>query len=142
MLKTVLRFGLIALALLILFQLSNVSLVIPSIPADTVIGITAVILVALGIYLGGNIKKDKVVEVEVAAPVEIDEERIQNLGISQRELEVLKLISTGLSNQEIGEQLFVSESTIKTHVSNLFVKLDVKRRTQAVTRAKEWRIIV
>lgn len=142
MLKTVLRFGLIALALLILFQLSNVSLVIPSIPADTVIGVTAVILVALGIYLGGNIKKDKVVEVEVAAPVEIDEERIQNLGISQRELEVLKLISTGLSNQEIGEQLFVSESTIKTHVSNLFVKLDVKRRTQAVTRAKEWRIIV
>lgn len=142
MLKTVLRFGLIALALLILFQLSNLSLVIPSIPADTVIGITAVILVALGIYLGGNIKKDKVVKVEVAAPVEIDEERIQNLGISQRELEVLQLISTGLSNQEIGEKLFVSESTIKTHVSNLFVKLDVKRRTQAVTRAKEWRIIV
>lgn len=144
MLKTVLRFGLIALALLILFQLSNVSLVIPSIPADTVIGITAVILVALGIYLGGNIKKDKVVEVEVevVAPIEIDEERIQNLGISQRELEVLQLISTGLSNQEIGEKLFVSESTIKTHVSNLFVKLDVKRRTQAVTRAKEWRIIV
>ncbi len=144
MLKTVLRFGLIALALLILFQLSNVSLVIPSIPADTVIGITAVILVALGIYLGGNIKKDKVVEVEVqvAAPIEIDEERIQNLGISQRELEVLQLISTGLSNQEIGEKLFVSESTIKTHVSNLFVKLDVKRRTQAVTRAKEWRIII
>ncbi|MCE7991626.1 MAG: DNA-binding response regulator [Roseivirga sp.] len=142
MLKTVLRFGLIALALLILFQLSNVSLVIPSIPADTVIGITAVILVALGIYLGGNIKKEKVVKVEVAAPVEIDQERIQNLGISQRELEVLNLISTGLSNQEIGEKLFVSESTIKTHVSNLFVKLDVKRRTQAVTRAKEWRIIV
>ncbi|GAB5522521.1 MAG: hypothetical protein Roseis2KO_03930 [Roseivirga sp.] len=142
MLKTVLRFGLIALALLILFQLSNLSLVIPSIPADTVIGITAVILVALGIYLGGNIKKDKVVKVEVAAPTEIDEERIQNLGISQRELEVLQLVSTGLSNHEIGEKLFVSESTIKTHVSNLFVKLDVKRRTQAVTRAKEWRIIV
>lgn len=142
MLKTVFRFGLIAIALLILFQLSNASLIVPSIPADTVIGITAVILIALGIYLGGNIKKDKIVEVEVAPAMEVDLERIQHLGISQRELEVLELISSGLSNQEIGEKLFVSESTIKTHVSNLFVKLDVKRRTQAVTRAKEWRIIV
>ena len=144
MLKTVFRFGLIAIALLILFQLSNASLIVPAIPADTVIGITAVILIALGIYLGGNIKKDKIVkvEVEVAPPIEVDLERIQHLGISQRELEVLELISNGLSNQEIGERLFVSESTIKTHVSNLFVKLDVKRRTQAVTRAKEWRIII
>lgn len=143
MLKTIFRFGLIAIVLLVLFQLSQVSLVVPSIPADTVIGITAVILIALGIYLGGNIKKDKVVrvEVEVPAQTEVDLERIQHLGISQRELEVLQLISQGLSNLEIGEKLFVSESTIKTHVSNLFVKLDVKRRTQAVTRAKEWNII-
>lgn len=139
MLKTVLRFGLIAIALLVLFQLSNASLFVPSIPADTVIGIAAVVLVALGIYLGGNFRKEKVVE--VSPPAEIDEERIADLGISQRELEVLRLISQGLSNQEIGERLFISESTIKTHVSNLFVKLDVKRRTQAVTRAKEWRII-
>ena len=143
MVKTVFRFGLIAIALLILFQLSNASLFIPSISADTMIGIGAVILIALGIYLGNNFKKDKVVEVEVEVPakVAIDHERIQNLGISQRELEVLTLISDGLSNQEIGERLFISESTIKTHVSNLFVKLDVKRRTQAVTRAKEWKII-
>jgi DNA-binding CsgD family transcriptional regulator len=142
-LKTVFRFGLIAIALLILFQLSQASLIVPNIPADMVIGITAVILIALGIYLGGNIKKDKVVrvEVEVTVQTEVDMERIQHLGISQRELEVLQLISQGLSNLEIGEKLFVSESTIKTHVSNLFVKLDVRRRTQAVTRAKEWNII-
>lgn len=139
MLKTALRFGLIVIALLILFQLSNASLFVPSIPADTVIGITAVILIGLGIYLGGNMKKEKVIE--VAAPVNIDQEKITNLGISDRELEVLKLISEGLSNFEIGERLFISESTIKTHVSSLFVKLDVKRRTQAVTRAKEWRVI-
>lgn len=139
MLKTVFRFGLIIIALLILFQLSNASLFIPNIPADVVIGITALILIGLGIYLGGNMKKDKVVEVTV--PLEIDSGKISTLGISARELEVLQLISRGLSNQEIAEQLFVSESTIKTHVSSLFVKLDVKRRTQAVTRAKEWRVI-
>ena len=139
MLKTALRFGLIVIALLILFQLSNASLFIPSIPADAVIGVTAVILIGLGIYLGGNMKKDKVIE--VATPVSIDQEKITNLGISDRELEVLQLISEGLSNLEIGERLFISESTIKTHVSSLFVKLDVRRRTQAVTRAKEWRVI-
>lgn len=140
MLKTVLRFGLIIIALLILFQLSNASLFVPSIPADVVIGITAVILISLGIYLGGNMKKDKIVE--VSAPTSVDTQKINELGISERELEVLQLISEGLSNQEIGERLFISESTIKTHVSSLFVKLDVKRRTQAVTRAKEWRVIV
>ncbi|OEK01856.1 hypothetical protein BFP97_10165 [Roseivirga sp. 4D4] len=140
MLKTVLRFGLIIIALLILFQLSNASLFVPSIPADVVIGITAVILIGLGIYLGGNLKKDKIVA--VSAPLDVDTQKIIDLGISERELEVLQLISEGLSNQEIGERLFISESTIKTHVSSLFVKLDVKRRTQAVIRAKEWRVIV
>ncbi|MBO6761492.1 MAG: response regulator transcription factor, partial [Roseivirga sp.] len=62
-------------------------------------------------------------------------------GLTEREMEVLHHIAEGCSNIEIGEKLFVSENTIKTHVSNLFVKLDVKRRTQAVTRAKELRII-
>lgn len=139
MLKTVFRFGLIIIVLLILFQLSNASLFIPNIPADVIIGVTAAILIGLGIYLGGNMKKDRVVE--VVASQEIDPDKISTLGISNRELEVLQLISQGLSNQEIAAQLFVSESTIKTHVSSLFVKLDVKRRTQAVTRAKEWRVI-
>jgi len=139
MLKTVFRFGLIIIALLILFQLSKASLFVPNLSADLVIGITAIILVGLGIYLGGNIKKDKVVE--VISPQEIDVQKVSSLGISTREMEVLELVAKGLSNQEIAEGLFVSESTVKTHVSNLFVKLDVKRRTQAVTRAKEWRIL-
>jgi len=139
MLKTVLRFGLIVIALLILFQLSNASLFIPSISADLVIGVGAVILLALGIYLGGNMKKDKVVKVNF--PVKIDDQKVQELGLREREMQVLQLIAEGLSNVEIGERLFIAETTIKTHVSNLFVKLDVKRRTQAVTRARELRII-
>lgn len=139
LLKTVLRFSLVILALLILFQMTNVSLFVPSISDDAVIGVTALILVALGIYMGRGINKEKIIEVKPTS--HIDENKIQALGISQRELEVLQLISKGLSNQEIAETLFISESTIKTHISNLFVKLDVKRRTQAVIRAKEWRII-
>jgi ATP/maltotriose-dependent transcriptional regulator MalT len=63
------------------------------------------------------------------------------LGISSRELEVLQLMATGLTNQEIASQLFVSLNTIKTHTSNLFMKMDVKRRTQAVDKARKMGII-
>jgi ATP/maltotriose-dependent transcriptional regulator MalT len=50
-------------------------------------------------------------------------------------------MAAGLSNQEIADKLFVSLNTVKTHSSNLFVKLDVKRRTQAIRKAKALRLI-
>jgi DNA-binding NarL/FixJ family response regulator len=62
--------------------------------------------------------------------------------ISPRELEVLQRIACGYSNQEIADQLNVSLSTIKTHSSNIFSKLDVKRRTQAVQKARQLGILV
>ncbi|NJO00897.1 MAG: DNA-binding response regulator, partial [Bacteroidia bacterium] len=64
------------------------------------------------------------------------------LGLSNREYEILGLIAQGYSNQEIADQLFISLPTVKTHSSNLFSKLDVKRRTQAVQRAKELNILL
>ncbi|WP_318312157.1 response regulator transcription factor [Flagellimonas crocea] len=63
------------------------------------------------------------------------------MGISKREYEVLVQISKGFSNKEIADVLFLSESTIKTHVSNLLVKLDSKRRTQAIQKAKDLHIL-
>ncbi len=65
----------------------------------------------------------------------------QKLGLSSRELEVLQLMAEGLSNQEIAERLFLSLATVKTHSSNLFEKLDVKRRTQAVEKARQLKLI-
>ncbi|HOO10602.1 MAG TPA: response regulator transcription factor, partial [Cyclobacteriaceae bacterium] len=56
--------------------------------------------------------------------------------ISKRELEVLELMAQGLANQEIADKLFVSINTVKTHSSNLFSKLEVGRRTQAIKKAK------
>ncbi|MBS1586285.1 MAG: hypothetical protein JSS82_12145 [Bacteroidetes bacterium] len=50
---------------------------------------------------------------------------------------MLELIAQGLSNEEIAAKMFLSVHTIKTHISNIFTKLDVKRRTQAVVRARE-----
>jgi LuxR family transcriptional regulator, maltose regulon positive regulatory protein len=57
--------------------------------------------------------------------------------LSAREIEVLKLIEAGLSNQEIASKLFISVTTVKRHISNLYAKLDVKTRTQAVSSGKE-----
>lgn len=141
MLKTILRFSLIILSLLILFQLSRVSPFVPEISYDIIIAIGSVILISLGAYLGWSSKKGEKVEVPVAPSLEIDAQKIAELELSKREMEVLQLISQGMSNQEIADTLFLSESTIKTHVSNIFVKLDVKRRTQAVIEAKALNII-
>ncbi len=61
--------------------------------------------------------------------------------LSPRELEVLRLVSDGLSNREIGERLFLGEATVKTHLLHAFAKLDVADRTRAVTRAMELKLL-
>ena len=77
-----------------------------------------------------------------AAPAFVrDAARVDALGLTPRELEILELIAQGLSNREIAERLFVSENTVKTHSSRLFVKLGAKRRTQAVQLGKQHALI-
>ena len=71
----------------------------------------------------------------------IDEQVLNNLGISKREYEVLTLLGTGMSNQEIADALFISQNTVKTHTSRLFEKLAVKNRTHAILKSKELGII-
>jgi LuxR family maltose regulon positive regulatory protein len=61
--------------------------------------------------------------------------------ISPREQEVLRLISAGYSNREIAGKLSISESTVKTHVGNIYYKLNVNSRVQAITCAKELKLV-
>ncbi len=74
-------------------------------------------------------------------PTGADIELLRNDLLTARESEVLICLARGLTNREIAEKLFVSENTIKTHVNNIYSKLGVSRRTQAVFRAKELKII-
>ncbi|WP_205514099.1 response regulator transcription factor [Longitalea arenae] len=113
------------------------------------IGAIALIFTALGIWLALKLAKPKVqtlvIEKEVykmpAPAFTANEVEQEKLGLSKRELEVLQLIAEGLSNQEIAARLFVSLNTIKTHSSRIFEKLDVKRRTQAIEKAKRLNLI-
>jgi NarL family two-component system response regulator LiaR len=113
--------------------------------------IIAVVFVGLGIWMGlrlsrpKTIVKQEVVVKEVLVPTEVtsppDPRMLQELNVSERELEVLQCLARGLSNEEIAGQLFISLNTVKTHLSNLYFKLDVKRRTQAVEKARSLGII-
>ncbi|MEM8846158.1 MAG: response regulator transcription factor [Bacteroidota bacterium] len=134
--KTIFVFSSLIIALLVLFKLSEYSYLSGDLNIEVIISVIAIVFFSIGIY----INKKGLAHKESDA-IQINVEQLDKLGISKREYEVLQHVVTGLSNKEIGEKLHLSESTIKTHVSNLLVKLEVKRRTQAVQKAKELKII-
>ena len=110
-------------------------------------GLIALFFAIVGVALGLKLtrKKEVIVLKEVlvstTAPFALNEQRVRELSITRRELEILELIANGMSNREIAEKLFVSENTVKTHSSRLFDKLSAKRRTQAVQIGKELGLI-
>lgn len=121
---------------------------------DIYIVLVSVVFLSVGLWLGRNLQqknKEKTTSQSVNIDdssrdnrervLSINENALAHSGISKREHEVLVLIAKGMSNQEIADTLFVSQSTIKTHTSRLFEKLDVKNRTHAIVKAKELGII-
>ena len=106
--------------------------------------ISAVIFFFAGIYFNDQSAKKRAAETQPPLPSAdsaINYEEIKKVGLTQREHDVLVKMAEGLSNQEIATALYLSESTIKTHVSNILFKLDAKRRTQAIQIAKQRRIV-
>ena len=134
--KTILVFGLLILALLLLFQFSKYAVISGDLKVELVVAIIAIVFFFVGVYINKKSLHKPKADQQV-----INHKKIKELDISNREYEVLQKIAEGLSNKEIADSLFLSESTIKTHVSNLLVKLDAKRRTQAVKKAKSFQIL-
>ncbi len=147
--KSIILYGVSLASLTLLLRWLEFRFMVIDHALDMYIGIIAVVFTALGIWLALKLARPKVQtvviekEIVVQAPAEFvfNETGFKTLGLSNRELEVLQLMSQGLSNQEIAERLFVSLNTVKTHSSGLFSKLDVKRRTQAVEVGKRLKII-
>lgn len=147
--KAILAYGVSLALLLLLLKWLELRFIIFDHALEVYIGAIAIIFTALGIWLAIKFTKPRIERIVVEKEVYINntngftvnENALRELGLSKRELEVLQLLAEGLSNNEIASRLFVSLNTVKTHTSRLFEKLDVKRRTQAVEKAKRLSLI-
>lgn len=158
----VLIFGIVGGILIAVLQWTEYRFVVIDHSIEIYGALVAATFSGVGIWLGLKLtrRKEQVVirEVPVVREVQVptsaragtpalheqfvpDDRKREDLGITRRELDILELIAQGLSNREIGEKLFVSENTVKTHSSRVFDKLGAKRRTQAVQLGKEFGLL-
>ena len=143
--KTVLLYGLLAGVLIALLKLVEYRYLVIEHSLELYGGIVALVFAVVGIWLGQKLTRERVVTREVRVEVPVargepfvrDQAKVEELGLTPRELDILEAVAAGLSNREIAERLFVSENTVKTHAARLFSKLSARRRTQAVQLAKE-----
>ena len=138
--RIIILYGLALAILVFLLKQLEYRFFVRDLSIEFYVGAIALLFTLLGLWVGYRLTQKKVV-VMAASSFRLDVSQLNKLGISKREHEVLELIAQGLSNQEIANKLFVSLNTIKTHSSNLFLKLEVNRRTQAVQKGKELRLI-
>lgn len=145
--KQTLLYGLSLALLLLLLKWLEWHFIVINHAFEIYAGAIALVFTGLGIWLAIKLVKPRVktvvIEKQVLANADfvLNQAEVNRLRLSTRELEVLQLIADGLSNRQIAERLFVSLNTIKTHTSNLFFKMEVERRTQAIEVAKRLGLI-
>ena len=152
--RHVLIFGLVGGFLIAILQYSEYRFVIIEHSVEIYVALVAILFASFGIWLGLRLARrreptreaavrESLVPAEATAvePFSPNTVNQQALGITARELEILTLIAGGFSNREIATRLFVSENTVKTHCARAFTKLGAARRTQAVQRCKELRLL-
>lgn len=134
-------YGLILGLLLVGIKLMEFSYFAGDITMEIYLGLVAVTFLVIGLAVGRrNRAKSSEPTNEPSAPLPTSRVGVYG-SLSEREVEVLQRVAKGETNREIAERLFLSPDTIKSHVSNIYRKLDVNRRAQAVARAKELEII-
>lgn len=134
--RTILIYGVLLAAGAFGLRWMEYQFVIRTHATETYLVLIALAFMGLGIWAGARLFRRP-----APGPFTPNRQVCASLGVSDRELEVLELLAAGRSNKEIAHQLAVSPNTIKTHVANLFEKLEAKRRTQAISRARELGII-
>ncbi|MEQ8471172.1 MAG: response regulator transcription factor [Marinoscillum sp.] len=132
--RSYLIYGVVAGLLLIALQAIHYKAMIRDLRIELFGVAVAIIFLGVGMFVGIQI-------INKTNARRVNKERASRSNLSDRELEVLVLLSEGLSNQEIADRLFVSLNTTKTHLSNLYQKLNVTRRTQAIQKARELSIL-
>jgi DNA-binding NarL/FixJ family response regulator len=132
MLRTILIYGAILASGSFLLEWLELRFLVRSHAIETYVALVAAAFMGLGVWLGA-----KVFRRTSSPPFTPNKLAQDTLGISGRELEVLELLAAGQSNKEIARRLDLSPNTVKTHVTRLFGKLEVRRRTEAILRARE-----
>ena len=128
--NSLILYGALMGILLVLLQAISYRTMIRDITLEIYGVIIAVFFLALGLWFGSRgIRKKNQKNLSKKNP--------QEFGLSNREVDVLLLMVEGLTNQEIADRLYVSLNTVKTHSSNIYLKLQVERRTQAIRKARE-----
>src|SRR5690349_16037195 len=130
--RTTLIYGALLALAAVLLQWLQYRLLAHTHPAQIYLALFALACMALGGWVTARLLRRA-----PAAPFEVNTRARQSLGISEREFEVLELLAAGRSNKQIARQLEISPNTVKTHVARLFEKLEARRRTEAIGRARE-----
>ena len=138
MFRTILIYGVLLAAGAFGLRWLEYQYVIRTHATETYLVLIALAFMGLGIWAGARLFRRPA---PGPGPFTPNRQACASLGVSDRELEVLELLAAGRSNKEIAQQLAVSPNTIKTHVANLFDKLEARRRTQAISRARELGIL-
>ncbi len=135
--KTILLYALLLALLIFLLKVLEYKFFVRDLSLEFYIGVVALLFTGLGIWVGLKLtRKKNPITPPAGGNFVPNESALQQFGISPREYEVLEGMAQGFSNQEIADKLFVSINTVKTHTSNLFLKLEARRRTQAIQKAK------
>ena len=134
--RTILIYSLAIAAAALLLQWLDYQHAVRTLSTPVYVVLIALLFAGLGVWVGQRLARRS-----SPAEFERNQQAIDYLGITGREYEVLELLARGHSNKEIGESLFVSPNTVKTHLAHLYEKLEVSRRTQAIQKAQALRII-
>ena len=132
MIRTILVYGALLAAGTFALEWLEFRFLVRAHAAEAYVALVAAAFMGLGVWLGAKLFRRASAE-----PFAANTLAQSALGITGRELEVLELLAAGQSNKEIARRLDVSPNTVKTHVTKLFGKLQARRRTEAILRARE-----
>lgn len=134
--RTVLLYALLLAGAAFLLEWLEYRYLVRKFSTEAYIVVIALVFAAVGAWVSKHLTTSR-----TSSTFEVNQQAIVQLGLSQRELEVLQLLADGQSNKEMARKLSLSPNTIKTHLANLYGKLDANRRTQAVSKARALSII-
>lgn len=136
MTRTILISSILLAAAIIGLKILEYSFINDDLHIGIYIGVLITVAAIVGVWIGREFFARRKTIIQNGTP-EMNTAALRDYGLSKRETEILGLIEKGYTNQKIADTLFVSLSTVKSHTSNIYTKLSVKNRTQAIAKAKE-----